>query len=103
MFNLGRAISLSPGDSLYLSVQQIKPNGDISLVHLDTLEIAPLNYLTKSIQISVDGILDLGENQFIVKVDHFEKFDEMHETNNTNDIQPYKVQIVSNDIFQSIL
>ena len=74
--NIGRAVN----EDFILSVERTFPNGDFETY--SEIVPAPHNDRTYRINILTDRIRGLGENTFVIKVDHNDDINEISEANN---------------------
>jgi hypothetical protein len=78
LYNLGKAT----GDSVWVSVKHTQP-GNNNVLFQDSLRLTNLfNSDTVIFKIPLDGATDIGLNNYAIKIDSKEQYDELSEDNN---------------------
>ncbi len=85
VFNLAKAT----GDSILVTLQHTRP-GITSILHADSIRLARLmNSDTLIFHVPIDPTRDIGLNNYTVKVDAGEEYDELSEANNQATLQVF--------------
>ncbi len=83
--NLGKVI----GDSVWVKVSQTR-SGNATIVYADSVRISLRNSLdTLYFQIPIDAKLDIGMNNYTVRMDALEEYEELSEQNNQATLQVF--------------